>query len=494
MTNLLLPDLFAMMVLLSVLWLVHRRYPQQNIRLWISGLLLILLECIARILYASPMAVGPHRTLHSVALDAYLLAGMLFLRSSLAGLQRLPRANVYSVLYTAPCLVLMTEYGCDVKSRTVYVVTALAGIAVTEASSLILHRPKRYQAVLIAMWLPTTYAALLQTPRLAVYLLLATVYLATACAFFWSLPKTSSGKLAVVTGFVVWGACFATHPWIAAFHPGWANLASEIWNMQKFLITVGFLLVLFERQVESNEWLALHDQLTGLPNRRLFQDRITSAIARAERDRTALILFYVDLNRFKEVNDTLGHDAGDALLCQVAESLQHVVRRTDTLARMGGDEFVLLATDMRTERSLRKERRWIRMREAAANHAGEETLPDWKKSIADISQHALIGGADTGMEEAADKDGNSRMVHQATRIEQTIRAAIDKPVQLRSPTGMSTVQVSASVGVAVYPVDSTDPEELFRIADQRMYDDKSREPEPHGNPERVRTLWATLEA
>lgn len=490
MNNLLLPDLFAMVVLLCVLWRVRRRYPQHDIRLWMAGLLLILLECVARVLYAIPMSRGPHRTLHTIALDAYLFAGLLFLRSAVAGLRRLPRANLYSVLYTAPCVVLLTVYGLDVRSRSVYVAITLGGMLVAVASSLALQRPNLYVAGMAAMWMPAAFGAWLYTPRMATYLLLAAVYLATAASFVKSLPLKSSGKLAVVTGFTLWAACFATHPWIAETHPAWNTLASEVWNMQKFLITVGFLLVLFERQVESNEWLALHDQLTGLPNRRLFQDRIGSAIARAERDGTALILFYMDLNSFKEVNDTMGHDAGDALLRKVAENLQQVVRRTDTLARMGGDEFILLATDVRTERSRRKEGRWMRPRDGEPEQEAGY-LQTYAEEGQDRASQVVQTG--TGLEVTAGRvaamDGRSRVVQQVGRIEQTIRAAVDRPVKLWSPAGTRMVQISASVGVAMYPLDSTDPDDLCRIADQRMYEDKTRESDATGSLDRVLSLW-----
>ena len=103
-----------------------------------------------------------------------------------------------------------------------------------------------------------------------------------------------------------------------------------------------------KRAEETIRHLAYHDHLTGLPNRRLFQDRFIVALAQAQRTGEPLALMSIDLDRFKLVNDTLGHAVGDQLLQAVSGRLSSVVRSGDTLARLGGDEFCLLMP--RTER------------------------------------------------------------------------------------------------------------------------------------------------
>ncbi|AOT09613.1 EAL domain-containing protein [Pseudoalteromonas luteoviolacea] len=92
--------------------------------------------------------------------------------------------------------------------------------------------------------------------------------------------------------------------------------------------------------------LAYFDELTGLPNRRLFYDRLSMALASAHRDQHKLSVMFIDLDRFKEVNDTLGHSAGDKLLTQVSERIKGILKEGDTLARLGGDEFVVLLTEV----------------------------------------------------------------------------------------------------------------------------------------------------
>ncbi len=94
---------------------------------------------------------------------------------------------------------------------------------------------------------------------------------------------------------------------------------------------------------------ATHDSLTGLPNRALLLDHLELELARAEREQRLVALLFLDLDRFKQVNDNLGHDAGDELLAQAARRISAVVRPADTVARMGGDEFVILCGDVEDE-------------------------------------------------------------------------------------------------------------------------------------------------
>ena len=103
------------------------------------------------------------------------------------------------------------------------------------------------------------------------------------------------------------------------------------------------------RQAELNEHQALHDPLTGLPNRILFGERIDQAIRHARRNGTLLAVALMDLDRFKEVNDSLGHPAGDQLLIEVSRRMRDAVRASDTVARLGGDEFGLLLPELQCE-------------------------------------------------------------------------------------------------------------------------------------------------
>ncbi|MBZ2205724.1 putative bifunctional diguanylate cyclase/phosphodiesterase [Massilia soli] len=160
---------------------------------------------------------------------------------------------------------------------------------------------------------------------------------------------------------------------------------------------------------EKLERRAHYDALTGLPNRVLFRDRLEQEMKHAQGAAHAMALLFIDLDRFKEVNDLLGHDAGDQLLTGAARRIERCLRPGDTVARLAGDEFTVILADM-----------------AETSH-----------------------------------------------IEQTAQAILDvlrQPFQL----GIEQAYVSASIGVAVYPGDGSEPEELMRHADHAMYRSKGR--------------------
>ncbi|MGH2786347.1 MAG: putative bifunctional diguanylate cyclase/phosphodiesterase [Actinomycetota bacterium] len=100
------------------------------------------------------------------------------------------------------------------------------------------------------------------------------------------------------------------------------------------------------RRADENEFLALHDALTELPNRRLLHDRLNQAIKTAERDESLVAVMLMDLDRFKEINDTLGHHNGDLILKDLSRRLKSVLRGHDSIARLGGDEFAILVANI----------------------------------------------------------------------------------------------------------------------------------------------------
>jgi diguanylate cyclase (GGDEF)-like protein len=174
------------------------------------------------------------------------------------------------------------------------------------------------------------------------------------------------------------------------------------------------------RAEERIRHLAYFDAQTALPNRILFQERVLQAIADARRSRRQVALLFMDLDHFKHVNDTLGHDAGDLLLCEVAARLNQAVRDTDPLTRgvQGSVESVL------------------------ARHGGDEFIVCL-----------------SGIERAED----------AARVATRVLAALAAPVRLNG----TEVYCTASIGISLYPQDGDDPETLLKHADAAMYQAKA---------------------
>jgi len=139
--------------------------------------------------------------------------------------------------------------------------------------------------------------------------------------------------------------------------PAWLSMSRVTREDGRVVNTIAIFNDLTERK-ESEEAIWRHanyDLLTGLPNRRLFNDRLSQALAHIPRRGGAVALFFVDLDGFKQVNDGLGHQVGDLLLAEVAKRLQRVVRATDTVARLGGDEFtILIEADEHAPTALRR--------------------------------------------------------------------------------------------------------------------------------------------
>ena len=139
---------------------------------------------------------------------------------------------------------------------------------------------------------------------------------------------------------------------VRALASGAKDFVSKPFELPEVLARVNNMLEvrLLYKQLENHNQvlqpLALHDALTGIPNRRLLMDRLALAIAHARRNKSTMAVMYLDLDGFKQINDTLGHDVGDLLLNHVAARLVSAVREEDTVARLGGDEFVIVMSEL----------------------------------------------------------------------------------------------------------------------------------------------------
>ena len=144
----------------------------------------------------------------------------------------------------------------------------------------------------------------------------------------------------------IWGerACYGT---LEAWNTESPTIADDDVHFIRAVATTVAAALQRRRSEELAQHLALHDPLTGLPNRSLFRDYLSQALSRTERAGALLALLLVDLDHFKDVNDSLGHPAGDLLLEEVAQRLRACIRKGDPPARLGGDEFGVILSDLR---------------------------------------------------------------------------------------------------------------------------------------------------
>jgi diguanylate cyclase (GGDEF)-like protein/PAS domain S-box-containing protein len=179
------------------------------------------------------------------------------------------------------------------------------------------------------------------------------------------------------------------------------------------------------RQAEINEFQALHDPLTGLPNRLLFSERIGHAILQAQRQNKKLAVALIDLDRFKEINDSLGHSAGDHLLISVGQQMGEALRASDTVARLGGDEFGLVLPELTDADALGPVLE--RLQEALEEPIQVQSLPigvEASIGIAIYPDHGedaqtLIQRADIAMYEAK-RDGLSHVFYDGSTHEHDV--------------------------------------------------------------------------
>jgi diguanylate cyclase (GGDEF)-like protein/PAS domain S-box-containing protein len=182
---------------------------------------------------------------------------------------------------------------------------------------------------------------------------------------------------------------------------------------------------------------ALHDELTGLPNRALFLNRLRHALVRTQRNATSVAVMFVDIDRFKVINDSMGHDVGDQLLVQIAERLSRATRSGDTVARFGGDEFVVLVDNVSGDSEAAAAAQRIQGVFSKPYMLGETptyttaSIGVSLSSPGDASADALLRDADAAMYRAKDEGRNrAELFDQSMRSNLVARMEIES--QLRS--------------------------------------------------------------
>jgi len=341
-----IPDATVMALLICAFASVAWNYRASTSQLWLAGWLMILVHFAAELFNLAPGIWG---TLAFIALSASLpWAGVLFMHASIPYRKATSRRwMLFSLLAvnTLYLAILCSGLGGQWALNLAAIVLGLSPLVVTVASIRDINHPLRW-------FIATLYGALSifllifqnrpdNGSDLAWNAVMFTVYLGCCVFVSYAYRRPTAGAFVIITGFILWASVFVVAPTLSAFFPH-VQIESEVWNLPKFVVALGMLLLLLEDQIEHNKNLALHDMLTGLPNRRLFEDRITGALERSRRSGAGMALLVIDLDGFKKVNDTLGHHVGDLVLQHVASAFAERVRRSDTVARTGGDEFSVI--------------------------------------------------------------------------------------------------------------------------------------------------------
>jgi diguanylate cyclase (GGDEF)-like protein len=404
-----LPDLAAVALLACAFASVARRSPTAVSGIWLTGWVMIVVHFAAFLFLNLPGNEGAVAAI--IGLSSLVWAGLIFIWASVPY-----RAEVSSRWMIAVLAVTNTFY------ITLAVIGPVATWASALAAALLGAMP-----LLVALWVVrkfnrtlrwivvSLYASLSvfilivqnRAPNgadLALDAVLFTVYFGCCLHYWYGYRRGTTGAFITIAGFAAWAAVFVLGPLRDAFFPN-IQIENEVWNLPKYVVAVGMILLLLEDQIEHTEYLAMHDHLTGLPNRRLFQTRLEEALEHGRRSETQVALLVIDLDRFKQVNDTLGHYVGDVVLQRVAAMFQARVRHTDTVARTGGDEFSIILAEPTSR-------------------------------------------------------------EQATYVVRSLLQFIAEPIQLGDG---ESAQIGASVGIAVFPDDAKDLKSLCIEADLRMY-------------------------
>ncbi len=342
-----LPDLLAFTALVAVFSSLLPRKADSSLRLWLVAWILIVAHFAAKFSDASGTAVVPS----SIVGATLVLAALAFMWAAVSRRMSWRGLLVFAAL-GIPQLAYLELTVFDGVPRAYYLAAVFFGF-VFPAIAIVRVVPKMADRILSIVACAALSISLLlvirfnSDPANGANNILAWLYLCAGILQWRRADSISTGTVTTIAGFFAWASVFpigfAMDTWLPHVH-----LDDTVYNIPKYIVAIGIILTLLEEQMERSNFLAHHDELTGLPNRRLLLDRLGSAIERARRAGSTIALLTIDLNGFKSVNDSYGHNAGDELLRVVARRFSGRLRSIDTCARFGGDEFLVLADQLDT--------------------------------------------------------------------------------------------------------------------------------------------------
>ncbi len=410
-----LPNLIALAALVIVFRSMLHRHAGDQLDSWLRGWTFVLLYFVVRLL---EVGHGPWaRYMDTTAVLLLELSGAAFIRAA-SLLNRRPSKRVYITIWTAGVLAYSAFAGLGVHAVGPY---WIAVVVMTTGNTIRNFKVRHMRSTadnffsfLFAWILSGSLVALILVHRMqyGADVTLTWVFLMAGIRYAQCFRRKTVGVMTAVGGFLAWSLVHPLGLLVTLYAPS-VSLQDEFWGIPKYITAIGILLTFLEIQIDRAEHLALHDPLTGLPNRRLFEDRLQKTLDRAERNQTRAAVLQVDMNGFKQINDTYGHAAGDAVLRAMATRLAGRIRKADTIARTGGDEFTVL--------------------------------------IADLNQ---LDGAEG--------------------LAKILQDAMEQPLTIATADGEKQLIIGGSVGLAVYPDHAEAADELCDLADAAMYESKRR--------------------
>jgi len=523
-------DILILGLLILLFGSIYRKRGATRLRFWVLGWFFILAHF--GVLLPNPVSSFWENSASAISLSTLFLSGICFVLASTVSIMTRKQRVYVAVLLSIPALLYIGLTSFGFHSQILLYPLVMAGEVIVVIltycfyeSDAVIRRVSVSSASGVALWM--AYEMSQQQAEIGVYAILTQLFLMNAVLYWRDFRRVSAGVMTVVLGLSAWAAVFPCALLIAAFLPN-LHVASGLWNVPKYFVAFGMILVLVEEQLlmekrqgeqyrllfegnphpmwiydretlhylkvneaavsrygyseeefmqmtlrdirvpeevkaleeevaaaadsvlQSGPWthikkngsriqvetasqaihfeghmarfslvqdvterqqlheqlmhLAHHDTLTGLPNRLLLKDRMQQALAAAARHERKAAIVCIDLDRFKQINDTYGHTAGDHALKHVAERLHSRIRAMDTVSRSGGEEFTLLLGD-------------------------------------------LLAAAD------------------AETVAKDLLRAFESPF----PVDGYMLDIKASLGIAIYPDDGTDADHLWRSADVAMY-------------------------